>query len=113
MNLIRKQVDRILALMLVWSLAACDSGSQQTQVDETASAQPTEMPAAADEGPAMEDRFANMFVSEVTETFSPGVQIGEQFPAIRALYQGEEITGIDRFVRDRGAIFIAVRSVDW
>ncbi len=113
MKLIRKQVDRILALMLVSSLAACDSGSQQTQVDETASAQPTETPATADEGSAMEDRFANMFVSEVTDTFNPGLQIGERFPAIRALYQGEEITAIDRFVRDRGAIFIAARSVDW
>ena len=61
----------------------------------------------------MEDRFANMFVSDVTNTFNPGVQIGDQFPAIKALYQGEEITAIDRFIRDRGAIFIAVRSVDW
>jgi hypothetical protein len=54
-----------------------------------------------------------MFVSEVTDTFNPGLQIGERFPAIRAFYQGEEITNIDRFIRDKGAIFIAARSVDW
>ena len=32
---------------------------------------------------------------------------------IRGLYQGEEVMSIDRFVRDKGAIFIAARSVDW
>ena len=65
------------------------------------------------DGAKMPDRFANMFVSEVTDTFNPGLQIGAQFPAIRALYQGEEITAVDRFIHDRGALFIAVRSVDW
>jgi len=86
--------ERLLALLLASSLAACDPGS----------------PPAAD---AMEDRFANMFVSEVSHTFSPGLKIGDRFPAIRARFQGEEITGIDRFIRDKGAIFIAARSVDW
>ena len=59
------------------------------------------------------DRFANMFVTEITDAFNPGVQVGTQFPAIRAMYDGEEITTIDRFIRDKGMIFIAMRSVDW
>ena len=103
--------------MLVSSLAACDSGTQQEQVDEPAAAPAAESTMAAETEAAKKkkraDRFANMFVSEISNAFNPGVQIGEQFPAIRALYQGEEITTIDRFIRDRGAIFIAVRSVDW
>ena len=115
--MLRLLPDRILALVLIASLAACDSGSQQAQNDTPASAQATDSTAAmnnaTDEGTKMPDRFANMFVSEVSDAFNPGVQIGERFPAIRALYQGEEITTIDRFIRDRGAIFIAARSVDW
>ncbi len=55
----------------------------------------------------------NVFISADTDDFDPGLPIGAQFPAIRALYQGSEITGIDRFIRDKGAIFIANRSVDW
>ena len=55
----------------------------------------------------------NMFVSEDTDGFSPGLPAGGRFPAIRAVYQGQEINNIDRFVEDRGAVFIAVRSTDW
>ena len=54
-----------------------------------------------------------MFVTEITDAFNPGVQVGAQFPAIRAMYQGQEITTVDRFIRDKGMIFIAMRSVDW
>jgi hypothetical protein len=110
------QSDRLLALMLISSLAACGPSSQPTSTEETASAQPAESMTSengASNGDKMPDRFANMYVSEVTDTFNPGLQIGAQFPAIRALYQGEEITTIDRFVHDRGAIFIAARSVGW
>jgi len=107
----QKLTDRILAVMLISSLAACGQSSQQAQVEEPAAAEPAE-PAMSQSAPA-EDRFANMFVTEVTESFNPGVQIGTQFPAIRAMYQGEEITTIDRFIRDKGMIFIAMRSVDW
>lgn len=56
---------------------------------------------------------SSMFVSEDTDSFDPGLPIGAQFPAIRALYQGREITGVDQFIRDKGAIFLANRSVDW
>ena len=94
--------------MLASTLVACDSGSEQAQVEQAADAQPAETQPAP-----VEDRFANMFVPEISDTFNPGVQVGDTFPAISALYQGEEIMSIDRFVRDKGAIFIAVRSVDW
>ena len=56
---------------------------------------------------------SGMFVSEDTDGFSPGLPIGAQFPSIRALYQGREINSIDRFMGERGAVFVAVRSADW
>ena len=76
-------------------------------------AEPAEEMAAMEESAPEPDRFANMFISEVTHDFNPGVPIGARFPEIRGLYQGEEIMTIDPFIRDRGAIFIAARSVDW
>ncbi len=57
--------------------------------------------------------FDNIFIAEDTDAFDPGLPVGAQFPPIRALYQGREITEIDEFVRDKGAVFIANRSVDW
>ncbi len=56
---------------------------------------------------------AEMFVSDDTDSFDPGLPIRARFPAIRALYHGREITEVDQFIRDKGAIFIANRSVDW
>lgn len=62
----------------------------------------------------LEDPVAgSMFVSEDTDAFSPGLPLGARFPAIRALYQGREISNIDRFMGARGAVFVAVRSADW
>ncbi len=55
----------------------------------------------------------NMFIAEDTDGYDPGLAIGEQFPAIRALYQGEEISSIDGFMGENGAIFIANRSANW
>ena len=55
----------------------------------------------------------NMFIAEDTDGFDPGVAIGTQFPSIRALYEGEEISSIDRFMGDKGAVFIANRSANW
>lgn len=54
-----------------------------------------------------------MFVAEDPDAFSPGLPVGARFPAIRALYQGREIAGIDQFMGARGAVFVAVRSADW
>ena len=56
---------------------------------------------------------SGMFVSEDTDTFSPGLPISARFPSIRALYQDQEINSIDRFMGARGAVFVAVRSADW
>ena len=57
--------------------------------------------------------LGNIFVPKDTDSFDPGLPIGAQFPSIRALYQGKEITDIDRFLGDKGAVFFANRSVDW
>lgn len=54
-----------------------------------------------------------MFIAEDADGFDPGVAIGTQFPSIRALFQGEEISAIDQFMGENGAIFIANRSADW
>ena len=120
---IRKWHGRILALALISSLAACGPGEQQAQIEEPVAAQPGESPVMAEteatEIPAMPEmldmsgRFADMFITEITGDFNPGLQNGDQFPAISAMYEGEEIMSIDRFIRDKGAIFIAARSVDW
>lgn len=55
----------------------------------------------------------NMFILEDTDLFDPGLRVGEDFPGIRALYQGREVTQIDQFVGTKGAIFFANRSADW
>ena len=55
----------------------------------------------------------DVFIDADTDDFDPGLPIGAEFPPIRALYQGREINDIGQFIRDRGAIFIANRSVDW
>ena len=112
-----------MVLALISSLAACGPGEQQAQIEEPIAAQPSESPVMAEteatEIPAMPEmldmsgRFADMFITEITGDFNPGLQIGDQFPAIRAMYEGKEITSIDRFIRDKGAIFIAARSADW
>ena len=123
MKSIRTWLDRILALMLISSLAACGPAEQQAQVETPIAAQPSESATmAATEDTAvpempefldMSGRFGDMFITDITDDFNPGVQIGEQFPAIRAMYEGDEIMNIDRFILDKGAIFLANRSVDW
>ena len=123
MKSIRTWLDRILALVLISSLAACGPGEQHAQVEEPVAAQPGESTMMAEAAETavpempefldMSGRFGDMFITDITDDFNPGAQIGDQFPAIRAMYEGEEITTIDRFIRDKGAIFIANRSVDW
>ncbi len=126
MKSIRQRSERILALALISSLSACGPAEQQAQAPEPAAAPPDEAVAVVEsptvempEAPEMPEfldmsgRFGDMFITEITDDFNPGMQIGDQFPVIRAMYEGEEITTIDRFIRDKGAIFIAARSVDW
>ncbi len=55
----------------------------------------------------------DIFISEDLDSFDPGLPIGTEFPPIRARYQGQEITEIDQFIRDKGAVFLVNRSVDW
>ncbi len=56
---------------------------------------------------------ADMFIAEDSDSFDPGLSIREQFPPIRALYEGQEITEVDQFILNKGVVFIANRSVDW
>ena len=55
----------------------------------------------------------NMFLEEDTDLFNPGLPIGAQFPTIRAIYEGQEIDNIEQFFGDKGAVVLAMRSVDW
>jgi hypothetical protein len=56
---------------------------------------------------------ADMFVEADTDSFDPGPTVGETFPAIRALRQGQQITSIQELAGDKGTVFIANRSADW
>ncbi|MGI9257317.1 MAG: hypothetical protein ACR2QQ_00640 [Gammaproteobacteria bacterium] len=55
----------------------------------------------------------NMFLDEDTDSFDPGLPVGDAFPEIRAIYDGNEINSIETFFGDKGAVFLAMRSVDW
>ncbi len=55
----------------------------------------------------------NMFLDEDTDSFDPGVPVGAEFPEIRAIFDGDEINSIETFFGDKGAVFLAMRSVDW
>ena len=55
----------------------------------------------------------DMFVAEDTDSFDPGLSVGSPFPAIKAVYKGEQITDVNPFIHDKGMVFIANRSVDW
>jgi hypothetical protein len=63
--------------------------------------------------PITAQNVGDIFVPEDTDAFDPGLPIGARFPQIRALYQGREITDIDQFMGEKGAVFFANRSVDW
>ncbi len=56
---------------------------------------------------------ADMFIAADTDSFDPGVAIGDSFPAVRAIHQGREITDAGEFIHDKGMVFIANRSADW
>jgi hypothetical protein len=55
----------------------------------------------------------DMFIAQDTDTFDPGLAIGESFPVIKAIYQNREVDDVSEFIRDKGMIFIANRSADW
>jgi uncharacterized iron-regulated membrane protein len=56
---------------------------------------------------------ADMFVDADTDSFDPGLAVGQSFPPIRAIYQGAEVTDTRNFIHDKGMVFIANRSADW
>lgn len=101
-----------MALTLLTAFSACDLSSQPAEVEEALAEEPMEAAVAMDD--AAISRMGNeIFIAEDADAFSPGVPVGDRFPDIRAMYQGEEVSNIDRFIKDRGAIFLAVRSVNW
>lgn len=62
---------------------------------------------------AMDRMTANMFVARDTDSYDPGVAVGQAFPAIRARYRDRELTDIDEFMGRRGMVIFVNRSVDW
>jgi peroxiredoxin len=55
----------------------------------------------------------DMFVTVDNDGFDPGPALGSHFPGLRALYQGREISLIDKFAGTNGTLFVASRSLDW
>jgi hypothetical protein len=62
---------------------------------------------------AMDRMTANMFVAKDTDSYDPGVAVGQAFPAIRARYEDRVVTGIGEFMGPRGMVIYVNRSVDW
>jgi hypothetical protein len=61
----------------------------------------------------LEQLLAGMFVPADTDSFDPGLDIGDRFPPLLAEYNGRTVTDMGEFISDKGMIFIANRSVDW
>ena len=55
----------------------------------------------------------DMFVAADTDGFDPGLPIGNRFPPIEAVYQGDTVRDVSTFIQDKGMIFVANRSADW
>ena len=53
------------------------------------------------------------FINDDTDSFDPGLAVGEHFPAIKALYKGRTVSDVRDFAHHKGMIFIANRSADW
>ncbi len=63
--------------------------------------------------PLLELKTVNMFASQDNDAYDPGLTVGNPLPAMRALYDGREITGVDEFSGTKGLALFVVRSVDW
>ncbi len=62
----------------------------------------------------MENRLtANMFVSAGQAQRSLGPAVGSQFPGLRALHEGREVTLLDGFAGANGTVLVASRSLVW
>ncbi len=55
----------------------------------------------------------DMFIAADTDSFDPGLAIGDAFPLLQASYQGEVVNDMGQFITDKGMVFIANRSADW
>lgn len=62
---------------------------------------------------AVEKLTEDMFVESDSDSFNPGLRVGQHFPQITALYEGNEIHSVEQFINDKGMVFIANRSADW
>jgi hypothetical protein len=56
---------------------------------------------------------ADMFVPRDDDAYDPGAAIGTALPALRARYQGREITQLAEFGGANGMVLFVNRSVDW
>ncbi len=54
-----------------------------------------------------------MFIERDTDSYDPGIAVGQVFPAIRAHYQDREVASIGEFMGARGMVIYVNRSVDW
>ena len=62
---------------------------------------------------AKEQLTSDMFVAEDEDQFSPGINLGENFPQIRAWYQQVEKQDLQEFMGSKGLVVFLNRSVDW
>jgi len=63
---------------------------------------------------AMMDRLtADMFVDADTDSYDPGLPVGERMPAIAARHDGRTVEDLGEFMGENGLVLFAVRSVDW
>jgi hypothetical protein len=53
------------------------------------------------------------FIAADTDSFDPGLAVGESFPNIKAIHKGSEINDVREFAHHKGMLFIANRSADW
>ena len=56
---------------------------------------------------------ADMFVPADEDDFDPGPAIGSDFPGVRAIHEGREITLLGEFAGPNGTVLVASRSLDW
>ena len=54
-----------------------------------------------------------MFLPADSDSFDPGLPVGERFPVIDAWHRGRRVQSTRAFVHDRGMVFIANRSAHW
>lgn len=55
----------------------------------------------------------DMFLPADTDSYDPGIAVGQRFPDIRAVGASGPLTDSAELMGDRGLVFVAVRSADW